>query len=115
MASGARKALSCKTSAAASESACTAAKLAAQVVATDLGYRPRAGRRVEPSQAARAVTVEIALECRSGCHDVSRCLLQRKRQSVQLAGQFACRASLCLVGALSPATAEEKRGRVLDR
>ena len=85
------------------------------MVATDLGYRPRAGRRFEPSQAARAVTLEIALECRSGCHDVSRCLLQRERQSVQLAGQFACRASLCLVGALSPATAEEKRGRVLDR
>ena len=38
MASGARKALSRNTSAAAGDSSCTASKLAAQVVATDFGY-----------------------------------------------------------------------------
>ena len=43
MASGARKALNRNTSAAAGDSFSTASKFAAQVVVTDLAYRPSAG------------------------------------------------------------------------
>ena len=47
--SGARKALSRNKSAATGDISCTASKLDAQVVATDLVYRPRAGPRASMS------------------------------------------------------------------